>query len=148
MPISLSYTFTSAIFQDTFINAGGDWGNGTIYSGDQIPFITPHLWTASIGYDHPNFNMTFIAKYTGDTRVKPGQSMVIKPNETATFNTVNTLSSFLIMDISANLKLNKEITLFSTLSNIANTKSITANLPQGYRPNMPLSLMIGVKANL
>ena len=81
LPISLAYTYTSAKFQETFVNGGGDWGSGTINKNDLIPFITPHLFTASIGIENKKFDATLVGRYTGDTRVKPGQNDIIVPKE-------------------------------------------------------------------
>lgn len=147
LPLTLAYTYTSAKFQETFVNGGGDWGTGTINKGDLIPFITPHLFTTSVGFENKKFNTTLIARYTGETRVKPGQSDIIVPESNVRFNDVNALKGFLIMDLSANYKLNKTFTTFATINNFTNSKAIVANLPQGYRPNLPISLIVGFKAN-
>ena len=148
IPISLSYTYTSARFQETFINGGGDWGNGTIYAGDFIPFITPHMLTANVGYEDKKFNATITSRYTGQTRVKPGQNAILPPSENHSTDQINTLPSYLIIDLSANYMINNKLTLFSTINNLTNSKAIVANLPQGYRPNMPWSIAVGLKLNI
>jgi Fe(3+) dicitrate transport protein len=147
LPLTMAYTYTDAKFQETFINGGGDWGSGRINKGDLIPFITPHLFTTSLGFENKKFNATLIARYTGETRVKPGQGDIIVPEENIRYNNVNALKGFLIMDLSSNYSLNKVFTAFTTINNITNSKAIVANLPQGYRPNMPLSFNLGLKAN-
>ena len=148
IPINIAYTYTSAMFQETFVNGGGDWGTGTINKGYYIPFITPHLFTTSIGFENKKFNTTLLCRYTGDTRTKPGQSSLIVPNHQEKYTDVNTLNGFLIIDVSANYKLSKMFIVFSTINNLLNNKAIIANLPQGYRPNMPLSFNAGLKANI
>ena len=147
LPIHIVYTYTNAKFKETFINGGGDWGSGTINNNDLIPFITPHILTASIGFENKKLNATLTGRYTGETRTKPGQGDAILPNEIAKYNEVNSIAGFLIIDFSANYRMSKMFTIFSTINNLANNKSIIANLPQGYRPNMPLSFNVGLKAN-
>ena len=147
LPISIAYTYTDATFQETFLNGGGDWGSGTIYKQDVIPFITPHLLTTSIGIENKRFNATIIGRYTGQTRTKPGQGAIIVPTENVKYNDVNDIAGFLIIDVSANYKFTKNFSLFSTIINVTDSKSIVANLPQGYRPNMPLSLNFGLKVD-
>jgi len=146
LPLSIAYTYTNAKFQETFVNGGGDWGSGTINKNDFIPFITPHLLTASLAIEHKKFNATIIGRYTGETRIKPGHGEIKVPNEQVQFNEVNALTGFLILDVSANYKFSKSFSLFTTVNNVTNNKSIVANLPQGYRPNMPLSMNLGLKA--
>ncbi len=148
LPLSLAYTYTSAKFQETFINAGGDWGTGTINKNDLVPFITPHLLTASIGFENKKFNAILIGRYTGQTRIKPGQNNIIAPAENNSLANINALDEFLIIDFSANYKINNSFTAFTLINNLTNSKAIVANLPQGYRPNMPLSFNLGLKINL
>lgn len=145
LPVSVAYTFTNAVFQETFKNGGGDWGSGTIYKGDQIPFITPHILTTSAGVEHPTFNITLTGRYNGKTRTKPGQAAGIVPSAGVPFSTVDAIAPFLIMDFAANYHLNERISFLTTIHNLTNNTAIVANLPQGYRPNLPLSLNFGVR---
>ncbi|MBK8846283.1 MAG: TonB-dependent receptor [Bacteroidetes bacterium] len=147
LPICIAYTYTDAKFGETYKNAGGDWGAGTITKGDLIPFITPQLLTASVGIDHHKFNVTLIGRYTGTTRIKPGQSEEIIPGEFIKYNEVTAIAEFLIIDVSANFTLSEYFSAFTTVNNITNSNAIVANLPQGYRPNIPLSYILGLKAN-
>lgn len=79
--------------------------------------------------------------------MKPGKGAIIVPDQNIMYNDVNALNHFLIVDFSANYYLNKTFTAFTLINNITNNKSIVANLPQGYRPNMPLAFNFGLKAN-
>lgn len=144
-PVSLAYTFTDARFRETFINGGGDWGTGKISQGDKIPFITPHLLTANVGMSNQKFDITLSSRFTGITRVKPGADTPIIPNELVKYADVNALAGFLIIDLSTNYDVTKSVTAFATINNLTNNKAIVANLPQGYRPNMPLSFNTGLK---
>lgn len=147
LPVSIAYTYTAATFQETFVNGGGDWGSGTINKNDLIPFITPHLLTTSIGIENNKFNATVIGRYTGETRTKPGQGDATVTKDNIKYNDVNAIAGFLIIDLSANYKVSKSFSVFSTINNLTNNKSIVANLPQGYRPNIPLSYNLGLKAD-
>jgi len=144
-PVSLAYTFTDARFQETFINEGGDWGIGRINQGDRIPFITPHLLTANVGMSNQKFDITLSSRFTGITRVKPGAGSPIIPTDLVKYADVNALAEFLIIDLSTNYDVTKSLTAFATINNLTNSKAIVANLPQGYRPNMPLSFNTGLK---
>lgn len=144
-PVSLAYTFTDARFQETFINGGGDWGTGRIDQGDRIPFITPHLLTANVGVSNQKFDLTLSSRFTGITRVKPGAGALIIPDNVVKYADVNALAGFLIIDLSTNYDVTKSVTAFATINNLTNSKAIVANLPQGYRPNMPLSFNTGLK---
>ncbi len=148
LPINISYTYTEARFKETFINGGGDWGSGTIAPGDFIPFVTPHLVTTSISLETQKFNTTLVSRYVGETRVKSGQGTIVVPDANVNYADVNAIAGYLILDLSANYKLGKNFTAFTNINNITNNKSIVANLPQGYRPNMPFGINVGLKVEL
>jgi Fe(3+) dicitrate transport protein len=67
------------------------------------------------------------------------------PKDNVMYNEVNAIAGLLIIDVSSNYKLNKYYSIFATINNLTNNKSIVANLPQGYRPNIPLSINLGIK---
>lgn len=145
LPLSLAYTYTDAKFKETFINGGGDWGSGEIKSNDLIPFITPHLFTATFGFENDKFNTTLISRFVGNTRTSPGQNDAIVPNYNNTYDEVNTIAKYWAFDWSANYKLTEKLTIFSMVNNVFNNSYIVANLPQGYRPGMPFAANFGLK---
>lgn len=148
LPLQLNYTFTDARFKDSFRNAGGDWGSGMIYQGDQIPFIPAHALTLNLGFEHKKCAANISGRYVGATRTKPGQGSLLNPSENNTYNQVNSIAAFLLLDFSVNYRLGGGFTMFSTVNNFTNNRSIVTNLPNGYRPNMPLSFMFGMKADI
>jgi Fe(3+) dicitrate transport protein len=147
LPVHISYTFSDARFNETFVNAGGDWGSGTILAHDIIPFITPHLLSFNIGFESKSFNATLATRYVSTTRIKPGQKEIFVPSENIKYTDVNAINGFLIMDISANYTIGRNFTIFSTINNITNNQGIVTNLPNGYRPNMPFAINLGLKTD-
>jgi len=145
LPFSLAYTYTEAKFKDTFINGGGDWGTGEIKTNDLIPFITPHLFSASFGFESEKFNASLVSRFVGKTRTKPGQDEAVIPNHQSTYDQVNTIEKYWAFDLSANYKITNQLTIFSLINNIFNKSYIVANLPQGYRPVMPFAANLGLK---
>ncbi len=147
-PIRIAYTYTNALFKETFINGGGDWGSGQINENDLIPFITPQQGMFSLGIENYKFNVTISGRYVGLTRTKAGQNEIIVPVSNENFSQVNAIAAYTFFDLSANYFINNTWTVYSTINNFTNNQSIVANLPQGYRPAMPISLNFGVKVNL
>lgn len=145
LPLNITYTYTDARFQDVFVNAGGDWGSGQINRSDLIPFVTPHLLTVSLGISYHKLNASLVSRYVGETRIKPGQAETVVPTSGVNYNDVNAIAGFMLLDFTANYQFSKYLTAFTTLHNITNNKGISSNLPNGYRPNMPLNANIGVK---
>jgi Fe(3+) dicitrate transport protein len=150
VPLSLAYTYTHAQFQNTFFNyAGGDWGSGTIQAGDRIPFVTPHLLTALISFEAPRLNATLTSRYTGLTRIKPGQGDNITiPSANTKYTDVNALKAYWVFDLSANYSIAPKVQLFTLINNLFDQDFIVSNLPQGYRPGMPFAFNGGIKVSL
>ena len=147
IPLTIAYTYTKATFDETFVNGGGDWGTGKINKGDMIPFITPHLLTSSIGFEGKKLNVTLLGRYLGPTRIKPGQGEFTFPEQSIKYNDVDAINSFMIFDLSANYRIFENTSIYATVNNLTNNKAIVANLPNGYRPNIPLSYNIGLKVD-
>jgi Fe(3+) dicitrate transport protein len=148
LPLSIAYTYNDAKFLQTFVNAGGDWGTGTINRGESIPFITPQLLTLSLGLESEKLDITLVNRYVGNTRIKTGNPTEITPSSGAKYTDVNTIGEYWVVDLSGNYRLAKFVSFFSTINNVLNNRYIVANLPQGYRPGMPFSINFGVKINL
>ena len=146
--LAVAYTYSDARFADTFENAGGDWGSGVVNAGDQIPFITPHLLTASLVYEQSKLNIALVGRYVGLTSTKPDQGTWYVPSDAVNYNDVNAIDASFVMDVSANYRWNQRLTTYCAINNALNTSYIVANLPQGYRPGMPLSVMVGLKCAL
>ncbi|MFN4880623.1 MAG: TonB-dependent receptor family protein [Bacteroidota bacterium] len=145
LPAMLTYTFTDARFMENFTNAGGDWGNGIIHRYDFIPFVTPHMLTAGLSLETKSIQANITWRYTGITRTKPGQGELVFSQYHIPAGDVNALSDFSIIDVTANYQISDVLTLFILINNLTNSSAIVANLPQGYRPNMPLSFNSGIK---
>ncbi|MFM8177664.1 MAG: TonB-dependent receptor family protein, partial [Candidatus Kapaibacterium sp.] len=145
IPVTVAYTFTDARFSARFQSAGGDWGTGIIQDGDVIPFIAPHQLTASTGIRTADLGVLVTTRYTGATGTKPRQGAEILPEATTAYNDVNTLPAFWQMDISASVKLMDRVSVLGTVNNVTDIMTVVANLPQGFRPPMPRSFMLGVR---
>ncbi|MEN9963661.1 MAG: Iron(III) dicitrate transport protein FecA [Bacteroidota bacterium] len=145
VPVSLAYTYTSALFKETFVNAGGDWGNALVNKGDEIPFITPHMLTFTIGYERKEIQFSVMCNFVGNTRVKPGQSGLIFPSAKHGLSDINAIGKYYTVDVSINYKKIKNTTLFSSIKNLTDNKAIVSNLPLGYRPLMPFCFIFGLK---
>lgn len=145
LPVQVVYTYTKAVFNETFKNAGGDWGSGLIQKNDNIPFITPHVFCVNLGWETKRWNTILSTRYVGATWVKPGQGDAVYPEVTINYNDVNSMRSYLLMDVSGNYQLSQHLTVFMTLNNLLNNKRPVSNLPQGFRPSLPRQAIVGIK---
>ena len=148
IPIKANYTYTQALFSETFINGGGDWGSGIINTGDQIPFIAPHLLGMSAGVETKNCCAMLSANYVSATRIKPSQGALVVPTLNQPYSSVNCIPAYLLLDLSVQYQLNATWKTYLSVQNMANNQNAVANLPQGYRPAMPRAFILGFKMQL
>ena len=56
------------------------------------------------------------------------------------------IPSYFTVDASANYKVNKNISVFASVTNLTNQIYIVSSRPAGLRPGMPRTIQIGLKA--
>jgi len=137
IPVSLAYTYTDGEFGSSFDPDTEDWNN--VVKGDQIPYLAMSQLTLNTGIQHRLFDVNVSSKYVGVMRTTPGQGE-IPPSEKLNRN--------FIVDLSTNIRLNKFLTAYGSISNITNEVYAVARRPAGLRPGMPRSFTIGIKALL
>jgi Fe(3+) dicitrate transport protein len=137
IPVSLAYTYTDGKFGSSFDPDTEDWNN--VVKGDQIPYLAANQLTLNAGMQHRLFDINVSSKYVGVMRTTPGQGE-IPPSEK--------LNGNFIVDLSTNIRLNKFLTAYGSVSNIMNEVYAVARRPAGLRPGMPRSFTIGIKAML
>lgn len=137
IPVSLAYTFTDGEFGSSFDPDTEDWAN--VVKGDQIPYLATHQLTLNVGIQHRFIDVNVSSKYVGAMRTTPGQGK-IPPSEK--------LDGNFIIDLSTNIRLNKFLTAYGSISNVTNEVYAVARRPAGLRPGMPRSFTIGIKAML
>lgn len=137
IPVSLAYTYTNGEFGSSFDPDTEDWNN--VVKGDQIPYLAANQLTLNAGMQHRLFDINVSSKYVGVMRTTPGQGE-IPPSEK--------LNGNFIVDLSTNIRLNKFLTAYGSISNITNEVYAVARRPAGLRPGMPRSFTIGIKALL
>ncbi|MDH5474333.1 MAG: hypothetical protein OEX22_01430, partial [Cyclobacteriaceae bacterium] len=58
----------------------------------------------------------------------------------------NKIDSQMMIDVSSNVFVSRNITLFGSIRNVTNESFIVSRRPAGLRPGMPRNFQIGLKA--
>ena len=136
LPFSIIYTYTDAVFQNSFKSTFEDWG--TVEAGDQFPYLANNQFTVILGLEHKNFNINLSSRYMDEMRTVPGQGKIQEYEKT---------DNYFIADASASYAMHKNISLYINTTNLTNEIYIVARRPAGLRPGMPRAFNIGLKAN-
>lgn len=136
MPLTIAYTYTNAIFQNSFVSTFEDWG--TVAEGDQFPYMAQNQLTAGISLEHAKFGINLSSRYMDEMRTSPGQGDIPFNEKT---------DSYLAFDASAFYNVHSNITVFTNATNFTNRVYNVARRPAGLRPGMPSAFNVGLKVN-
>ena len=137
LPISFNYTYTDATFQSDFESEFEPWGS--VKTGDEIPYIPKHQFALNLSFEHKRFNINYSSKFVSAMRTVAGQGTIADPE---------LIPAYYVADLSANVKLNKFLTIQGSVNNIFNNVYAVSRRPAGLRPGMPLSFRFGLKAHI
>ena len=136
LPLSIVYTYTDAQFQSSFNSDFDGWGSG-VEKGDQLPYIAQNQLAINASLECKSLDFTFSSKYVGEMRTTAGKGDVAQQNR---------IDAQLVIDLSANVHLTKQLSLFTAARNITNQIYLVSRRPAGLRPGMPRNFQLGVKA--
>jgi Fe(3+) dicitrate transport protein len=135
LPVSIVYTFTNAVFQNSFVSTFDDWGS--VEAGDQFPYLAHNQFTILLGVEHRKFGFNISGRYMDEMRTKPGQGAIPSNEKT---------DAYFVVDASAYYNLHKHFSLFANATNLTNDVYVVARRPAGLRPGMPIAFNGGIKA--
>jgi Fe(3+) dicitrate transport protein len=132
LPVSAAYTLTQTEFLQTFESQNPVWGN--VERGDEMPYVPEHQLSASLGLEHKRAGGNVSANYVAAMleRKQPR----LETDEQLTF------------DVALYYRALEALELYAIAHNIFDSDFIVSRRPYGARPNAPLTVMVGVKADL
>ncbi len=136
VPGRLAYTYTDARFLTSF--QSGDPTFGTVRYGDYLPYVPKQQLSASIGAERRQVGVNVALLMVGQMREKAGQGVA----------TPDVVTDRLVqLDASAYYRLARGVSLYVNGRNLTNQRALVARRPLGARPNAPLMVQSGVKAD-
>ena len=137
LPFNSNYTFTSATFQSSFESNFSPWGS--VESGDKIPFIPRHQFSADQTLNYNDLSVSINVVYNPKMRTVAGSSSIDEQFST---------DSYMLLDVSSSYQLNSNLRIFINIRNILDETYIVSDRPAGVRPGLPRTLMGGIKVSL
>ena len=149
-PMYISATYTDATFTDAAVNSDDEesiWIGAK--NGNELPYITPEVFSFGVGMIYQKFNINFDGNYNGDTFADgSNQSAQVNPvsnNADARFGKID---SYFVLDAALGWQFNKNVRMFSNFKNITNQDYMVSRQPLGPRPGLPFSMMAGLEFSL
>lgn len=136
IPVRLAYTFTDAVFQNTFESGFGAWG--TVAEGDEIPYVADHQLDATVGAAWDRYRIDLRGNYVGATRTQAGAGPVIDGPHT---------DARLVLDLTADVRLDARTSVFGSVRNLTDNVYVVARQPAGLRPGLPRTVLLGLRTS-
>lgn len=131
---TLSYTYTKATFETTFLSNFSQWG--IVQAGDSLPYLPTHLGQALFGVTGNRWDVNATLKFQEQMREVPGSGALDQALHA---------DGYISMDLSAGWQATKDLKLQLTVQNVTNESAIISHRPFGARPNMPRSFIVRLK---
>lgn len=129
IPLDFNYTYSDAeISEDNPVTG--------VFDGDRLADIPEHQFSLRLGFEHASgWDNHFVAKYMDETCVQVGCNR--------DGDRFDRTESLLVVDWISRYAFSESMTAFVKVDNIFDRQVIISRLPDGARPNKPLTGQIG-----
>ena len=133
MPISISATYTSAEFSNSFESNNREWGVGRVESGDPLPYVPNLSAVLSLGFNYKKFENQFIYSYRSKVFDQSVDDNRLTVNA---FGTLNLMSRY---------NYNKAFSGYLKIDNVFDQVYVSSLRPFGFRPGAPRWVTFGLE---
>lgn len=133
IPVGVNATFTKAEFKNDFSSNNEVWGNGTIHSGDPLPYVPETQYSLSIGAQYRKWTQEMVLSWTGKMY-----------NESVSTNRQE-IPAYGVVDWSMKYQYDKSGALYARLDNILDREYLVSMKPYGARPGKARSVLVGLR---
>ncbi|MCH8276250.1 MAG: TonB-dependent receptor [Bacteroidetes bacterium] len=133
IPVTMTYTYTSAVFQSNFKSSLSPWG--TVQKGDELPYVPKHQISVGTGVEGRRYDIAVSTSYISAMRTQAGAEPISESERT---------DAHVVVDLSGSYSLTRYVRLFATVRNVTDAVYIVARRPAGLRPGLPRSVMAGI----
>jgi Fe(3+) dicitrate transport protein len=137
VPLDATYTFTRGEFRSSFTSDDPIYGD--VRDGDELPYVPPHVASASAALLAPRWGVHASGTFTDAMRDRPGQGEI--PEGQAT-------DAHFVLDAGAFVKPLAQVQIYLKIDNVLDERAIVSRRPFGARPNRPRFVQLGVKVEL
>lgn len=136
IPAKLAYTYTYSEFLTSF--QSGDPLFGNVIAGDEIPYVPPHQFSATVGVEKKRAALDVSGTYVDSMRELAGQG-----TPDPRFLT----DAYFLLGASARYRFARCLELYVMGRNLTDSRYIAARRPFGARPGAPLWIIIGIRGD-
>ena len=146
LPVTFGITLTEAEFGSGASSADGESIFSGAQSGNAVPYIPEVQFHVGVGLEVGKYRIALDGTYVGDTNAS-GANGSGPYNRAGAFDSrYGEVPSYFIADLTVQCQISDTTKVFATARNLFDEEYVVGRLPQGARPGMPQSFLVGIEA--
>ena len=146
LPVTFGITLTEAEFGSGASSADGESIFSGAQSGNAVPYIPEVQFHVGVGLEVGKYRIALDGTYVGDTNAS-GANGSGPYNRAGAFDSrYGEVPSYFIADLTVQYQISDTTKVFATARNLFDEEYVVGRLPQGARPGMPQSFLVGIEA--
>ncbi|MFQ3169043.1 MAG: Fe(3+) dicitrate transport protein [Limisphaerales bacterium] len=146
LPVTFGITLTEAEFGSGASSADGESIFSGAQSGNAVPYIPEVQFHVGVGLEVGKYRIALDGTYVGDTNAS-GANGSGPYNRAGAFDSrYGEVPSYFIADLTVQYQISDTTKVFATARNLFDEEYVVSRLPQGARPGMPQSFLVGIEA--
>ena len=146
LPVTFGITLTEAEFGSGASSADGESIFSGAQSGNAVPYIPEVQFHVGVGLEVGKYRIALDGTYVGDTNAS-GANGSSPYNRAGAFDSrYGEVPSYFIADLTVQYQISDTTKVFATARNLFDEEYVVGRLPQGARPGMPQSFLVGIEA--
>lgn len=128
LPVNLTYTYTEAVFQESFSSTDPQFGD--VQKGYDMPYIPPHRANFNVGVNGADWNLQLSATYVARMRNQAGAG---------SFDERDGSDDYTVLDLAAYYDFSPHWRMSGRIDNLLDEVYVVSRRPYGARPGKPRS---------
>ncbi|HIL72987.1 MAG TPA: TonB-dependent receptor, partial [Verrucomicrobia bacterium] len=146
LPVTFGITLTKAEFESGASSADGVSIFSGARPGNTVPYVPEVQFHVGVGLDAGKYRIALDGTYVGDTNASGANGSGPYNHSGAYDSRYGEVPSYFIADLTVQYQLTDNTKVFATARNLFDEQYVVGRLPQGARPGMPQSFLVGIEA--
>ena len=146
LPVTFGITLTNAEFESGASSADGESIFSGAESGNSVPYVPEVQFHVGIGLEVGNYRVALDGTYVDESHASGANGFGSFDNTGKYDSRYGEVPSYFIADLTVQYQLTDNTKVFATARNLFDEEYVVGRLPQGARPGMPQSYLIGIEA--
>jgi Fe(3+) dicitrate transport protein len=146
LPVTFGITLTEAEFGSGASSADGESIFSGAQSGNAVPYIPEVQFHVGVGLEVGKYRIALDGTYVGDTNASGVNGSGPYNHSGAYDSRYGEVPGYFIADLTVQYQISDTTKVFATARNLFDEEYVVGQLPQGARPGMPQSFLVGIEA--